>query len=95
MKDVILTPLAQADINDIWDYTLSEWGERQAITYVQSLRDMCQTLSTEFFVSRPADVREGYFKTAVGSHFIYFTQTETTITVVRILHKRMYVERHL
>ncbi|WP_455153809.1 type II toxin-antitoxin system RelE/ParE family toxin [Brucella anthropi] len=37
----------------------------------------------------------GYLKYAVVSHVIYFREHENTLLVVRILHGRMDVGRHM
>ena len=95
MKTVLFSPLAQSDISDIWDYTVAQWGAKQAVTYTQNLRDASVELATGLAVRQTVDVREGYFKYRSGEHFIYFKETVTEITVMRILHKSMDVGRHL
>ncbi|WP_345770894.1 type II toxin-antitoxin system RelE/ParE family toxin [Brucella intermedia] len=44
---------------------------------------------------RLTDIRPGYLKYAVGSHVIYFREHVNTLLVVRILHGRMDVGRHM
>ena len=95
MKTVLFSPLAQDDISDIWEYTVAQWGEKQAVTYTQNLRDDSEDLATGLAFSQAVDIREGYSKYRSGEHFIYFKETETEITVIRILHKSMDVGRHL
>ena len=41
------------------------------------------------------DVRDGYLKHPIGRHFIFFRTTDDGIEVIRILHQRMDVGRHL
>jgi toxin ParE1/3/4 len=41
------------------------------------------------------DLRPGYRKYLVGSHVLFYRVTNTDVVVVRILHQRMDVERHL
>ncbi|GLS22564.1 hypothetical protein GCM10007874_55820 [Labrys miyagiensis] len=45
----------------------------------------------------PADeaIRPGYLKYGVGSHFIYYRQFDAETVVIRILHQRMDVGRHI
>ena len=96
MTGYILSPAAESDVNDIWDYTVERWGVRQAASYVGDIRDSCAALSQGTHVSRPVTVRDGYHKAIVGMHMVYFRRTnETAIVVVRILHQSMDVERHL
>ena len=95
MKSLVFTPLSKEDIDDIWSYTLQQWGVKQAVIYTKSLRDSCQALTKPFAVGQSTDIREGYFKYRSGEHFIYYKEGETEITVIRILHKSMDVGRHL
>ena len=38
MTGYLLTPAAQADLGQIWDYSVRTWGEAQAERYVLSIR---------------------------------------------------------
>ena len=67
----VLSPRAQADLDDIWDYTADRWGLDQAETYT---RDLWQRI--EAVAARPAmgqecsDIRAGYYKISAGSHVL-------------------------
>ncbi|CAN7427075.1 type II toxin-antitoxin system RelE/ParE family toxin [Mesorhizobium sp. LjRoot246] len=67
----------------------------QADRYHHDLIDAIEALARGVKTGRRTDVREGYFKYPVGQHFIFFRQSESTLDVIRILHQRMDVERHL
>lgn len=95
MKALLFSPLAQNDIDRIWDYTVTEWGLTQAETYIRDIQKDCEQLANSHAVGRKVDVREGYLKYPTGSHFIYYRITNTQIEVIRILHSAMDVERHL
>ena len=41
MKALVFSPKAEADIDDIYDYTEDCWGYDQAESYVFGLRDAC------------------------------------------------------
>jgi len=90
-----LRPLAEADLEGIWTYTEERWSPEQADSYVRGLLDAFAGLAAGTKVGRPADVREGYSKYVVGSHVIYYVQGEDGIEVVRVLHGRMDVSRHV
>ncbi|KAB2784516.1 MULTISPECIES: type II toxin-antitoxin system RelE/ParE family toxin [Brucella/Ochrobactrum group] len=90
-----LTPLAEADLEDIWVYTLREWSLEQANSYITDVMDAFEGLRDDSKRGRFADIRPGYLKYAVGSHVIYFREHENTLLVVRILHGRMDVGRHM
>jgi toxin ParE1/3/4 len=92
----IISPRARADIDDIWNYTVGHWGERQAEIYLRLLEAAVDAVVSDPKVG-PAcdDVRPGYRKYRVGSHVLFYRATANTVVVVRILHQRMDVERHL
>ncbi|MFL5018806.1 MAG: type II toxin-antitoxin system RelE/ParE family toxin [Rhizobium sp.] len=72
MTGIIFSPAAQTDIDKIWDYTATSWNVDQAERYIQDIRDACHELAEGRRMSRPSDIREGYRKVSVGSHFLYF-----------------------
>jgi toxin ParE1/3/4 len=40
-----LSPRAQADLSDIWDYTVDRWGVDQAETYTRALRQSIEAIA--------------------------------------------------
>ena len=90
-----LSPLAVADLEDIWLYTFERWSLDQADRYQHDLIAAIEALASGMKVGRRTDVREGYFKYAVGQHFVFFRPSEAGLDVIRILHRRMDVDRHL
>lgn len=97
MTGYLLSPAAQADLSDIWDYSARTWGTEQADRYILAIRDACKALAAGRKRGRPIDdIRPGYRKFAVQSHFLFYRVTDTgLIDVVRILHQRMDVVAHL
>jgi toxin ParE1/3/4 len=96
MSLVVLSPKAKSDLDDIWNYTLTEWGINQAEKYVRELWASLQRLADNTSISVDiSQVRKGYRKSRVGSHVVFFKLTENGINVVRILHRRMDFEQHI
>jgi toxin ParE1/3/4 len=96
MTAYIVSPRAQRDIDDIWDYTANQWNVRQAEIYLRQVQHAIETVATEPKIARSCDdIRPGYWKYPAGSHVLFFRLTENGINVVRILHSRMDFERHL
>lgn len=96
MTSFVLSPAAQADVDGIWDYTAENWGVDQAESYIADIRDTCQELATGSRSSYPVDIRDGYRKALVGKHVLFFKAEDTgRITIMRILHQKMDVGRHL
>lgn len=90
-----LAPLAEADLEGIWRYTSENWSNEQADKYHGDIVSAFEGLAMGIRKGRPVDVRDGYFKYAVGSHFVYYCFSDSTIDVMRVLHQRMDVSRHL
>jgi toxin ParE1/3/4 len=90
-----LSEKAKADLREIWNYTEDRWGEQQADTYYRDIIKTFELLATGERQGRKSDVRDGYLKYPVGQHFVYFTKGESKIIVIRVLHGRMDVDRHL
>jgi toxin ParE1/3/4 len=92
----VLSPKAQADIDDIWSYTVENWGDQQAERYLRGLQRAIEDIAENPDKGRPCDhIRAGYRKYPVGSHVLFYRVVDGLIDVVRILHQRMDFERHL
>lgn len=90
-----LYPLALADLEEIWSYTAMRWSWEQADSYHAAVIAAFEGLAAGSKQGRPSDVRDGYFKYAVGSHLVFYRQSEGGIDIVRVLHQRMDVTLHL
>lgn len=96
MTPYVLSPRAQRDLEDIWDYTAQRWSIDQAETYIRAIGEALDRLSVAPSRARSCDdVRAGYFKYPVGSHIIFFRMNSSKIDVSRILHEQMDFGRHL
>jgi toxin ParE1/3/4 len=88
-----LSPLAEADLEDIWLYTLQNWSLAQADKYYAQLIDAIEGLTSGGRIGRDAgDIRAGYWKYGEGRHFIFYTVADERLDVIRILHKQMDVD---
>lgn len=90
-----LSPLAETDLDEIWLYTFKNWSPEQADRYHGQIIAAIEGLAAGVKTGRPATVREGYFKYPVGSHFVFFRQSDSSLDVIRILHQRMDVAAQL
>lgn len=95
MKALAFSPAAQADIDEIWEYSAENWGPDQADRYTDEIRDACHALADGSRHGRPVDVRPGYLKSSTGSHMIYFRDVGDLLEIIRVLHVRRDVEQHL
>jgi toxin ParE1/3/4 len=91
-----LSPLAQSDLDEIWNYTESRWGAGQAEAYIRQLWQHIRVIAAQPRTGRACpEVRAGYYKYRSGSHFLFYRITSDGVDVVRILHEWMDFERHL
>ncbi|WP_270956536.1 type II toxin-antitoxin system RelE/ParE family toxin [Burkholderia pseudomallei] len=94
-RQLRLTPLAESDLEDIWHYTFTHWSLEQANRYHRDLVTTMEALARGDKMGRACTVRDGYLRYAVGSHVVFYRETDHTLDVIRVLHQRMDVERHL
>jgi toxin ParE1/3/4 len=91
-----LSPRAERDMIEIWRYTNKQWGREQANRYILALKAKCAELAKAPLLAESyAHVRPGYRRLSIENHTIYFRQTSYGIAIIRILHQRMDVGRHL
>jgi toxin ParE1/3/4 len=91
-----LTPAAQRDLDEIFDYTVREWGLEQAVAYTAVIEKACVRLAKA--PDLPQDcgyIRAGYRRAVVNRYSIYFRVEDYGVAVVRILHQYMDASRHL
>jgi toxin ParE1/3/4 len=97
MTSFILTRKAKADLSSIGRYTQREWGKEQRNQYLMQLDQTFYTLAQNSLIGRSCEhIRQGYRAYSMGKHIIFYRYYDSnTIQIVRILHERMNVERHL
>ncbi|WP_395065465.1 type II toxin-antitoxin system RelE/ParE family toxin [Paraburkholderia silvatlantica] len=96
MRAYVLSPAAERDLDDIWDYTVAKWGEAQAERYILNIESTVAGLVDGTQPSLSAeDVRKGYRKALVGMHVVFFRESTAVIDVIRILHQQMDIPGRL
>jgi toxin ParE1/3/4 len=95
MTRILYSPLAEADLEDIWLFTAERWSTEQAVAYTTDLINAVDQLARGDRTGRPVSIAEGMEKYLSGRHVIFFRRSEDDLVVVRILHQSMDVERHL
>jgi toxin ParE1/3/4 len=79
----ILSPRAQIDLDEIWNYTAKRWSIDQAELYIRRLWQHIEAAQTTIGGACP-NVREGYYKYQSGSHLLFY-RLMGGIDVIRIL----------
>ncbi len=87
MTKVILSEAADTDLEDIFDYTLKEFGLDQAISYVSEFDDTFETISENPEIGRERkEIREELHSLAKDKYVIFYRILIDHIRIVRILH---------
>ena len=89
---------AKSDIEKIWLYTFENWSLEQADRYFELIMN-----EIEYIAENPnsgndySDVRKGYLRTRIKSHFIFYKVNKklNEVEIIRILHQRMDIENRL
>ena len=85
-----LTPRAAADLDEIADYTVEEWGLEQMGEYLRSLNRRFEWLARNPFAGRERnDVHPGYRSFPEGSHVIFYILNDESVDIIGIPHKSM------
>ncbi len=96
MRRILLSPLAERDLIDIWQYSLTQWNEARADEYLDDLDEGIQLLASNAELGATREqIRAGYRVMFIKSHAIYYKVTSVAIHIIRVLHVRMDAAGHL
>ncbi len=91
-----LTASAQSDLRSIAGYSRRVWGVDQARAYITALREVFRKLADRPGVGRLRDeLHAGLRSFSCGQHAVFYVIDGGGVIVVRILHQRMDVARHI
>ena len=94
-KAIKFTPRARDDIRKIWRYTLDQWNEEQADSYIRALNDKIQQLSAHPKLGKARrDIAKGYYCSPSQSHLIFYRITDTAIEIIGVPHQQMDIVRY-
>jgi toxin ParE1/3/4 len=97
VKTFALTRSAKTDLHAIALFTEKMWGREQRNAYLKQLDDAFHLLAATPSVGKTCDdIKTGYKKFPQGSHIIFYkVGNQTSIEIIRILHKHMDVDTQL
>lgn len=94
--DYRISKEAANDLENIWLYTFENWSVEQADWYFNLLMDEIEYIAKNPKVGKDySEVRKGYYRSRVKSHFIFYRVNENEIEIIRILHQQMDIENRL
>jgi toxin ParE1/3/4 len=95
-RRIVLSPRARQDFIDILRFTGETWGKGQLQVYRDKVNAALQLIGQNPAMGHRTpelpDTHRLYF---VGSHVIVYRDQDAAIAVIRILHKRMSLMRHV
>jgi toxin ParE1/3/4 len=90
-----LTPRALKDLDQIAEYTLARWGERQAEKYLSDMTTRFAWLSENPAAGRVRnEIGEGYRSYRQGSHHIFYIVENGFVAVIGIPHGSMDIDAY-
>lgn len=91
-----LSPKARRDFIDILRYTGQTWGQNQLLVYRDKINDALEAISQNPQIGHHrSDLPQTHLAYLVGSHVIVYRAGAESIGIVRILHQRMSLTRHV
>jgi len=82
-------------MENVWLYSLQEWGAEQTDRYVDDLAAAFELLTDNPKAGTQCEnIRDGYRKYPVIRHIVYYRETNYGIEIIRVLHDRMLASRH-
>lgn len=96
MFEIVKTPLAETDLENIWAYSFQTWGEAQADRYLEQLElGVRRLLDNPNLGKARENIRAGYHSIQINRHIVYYRMQGQQVEIVRVLHERMDPWHHL
>jgi len=91
-----LRPTAEADLEEIWDYTVENWSATQAEHYVSDIFTSINHLVANPHLGRSvAGLRSDYRRYRIRHHLIFYVVDDGVVDVIRIVHEKRDIARRL
>jgi toxin ParE1/3/4 len=82
-------PLAEKDLDLIFEYTVETWGQEQAIRYSEDLIDAISLLAEFPYTGRDrSGWVEGLRSLVVAQYLVLYRVLEDDVRILRVLHER-------
>jgi toxin ParE1/3/4 len=93
---LLIAPQAQQDIISILRYTGETWGKEQLLIYRNRLDEALKTIEQNPGIGhRSSELSATHRLYLVGSHVVVYRTQNEVISIVRVLHQRMSLRRHI
>lgn len=92
---VTVSRQADADLDDILDYSLAAHGRETAESYLRTINATFDRIAGYPEIGMARSELGAVQSVPVGQHRIFYEIVSDEILILRVLHKAMDVERHL
>jgi len=91
----ILSEIADKDLEDIFDYTMDEFGFDQAEKYLLEIEEIFQGLVLNPQSGKKRDeIKQGLYSFPKDNHIIFYRISDNHIRIVRVLHGSRDISKH-
>lgn len=96
MYQLVISPTAKADLKQIYQYGLRQWGQARSDNYLLTLKARVWLLTEQpsMGTERP-ELLSGIRSLPLESHVLFYRVTASTVEIVRVLHGRQDPARHI
>ena len=93
---LVISDAAKADLKDIYQYGLRQWGKAQSDRYLEKIKAQLWLLTEQPMMGtdRP-ELISGNKSLPVESHTLYYRVISSKVEIIRILHGRQDPSRHI
>ncbi|MCL1080128.1 type II toxin-antitoxin system RelE/ParE family toxin [Parashewanella spongiae] len=94
--NLVLSPIAKVDIQDIYRYGLLNWGSKVATVYIDTLKSHLYSLTEQPFMGVERSILLPNIRSFPSEkHMIFYRVESEKIEIIRILHERQDPQRHI
>ena len=96
MNRYVLAEAAKNDLQEIYGFGIHKFGHSQATKYLEGLREYFKALTTNPDLGKQRDeIKVGLYSLPHVSHIIFYRILPDRIRIVRVLHGRSDIPKHL
>lgn len=96
MKLYVLSEAAKNDLQEIYEFGIYKFGHTQATKYLYGLQGHFDTLTKNPEIGKQRDeIKAGLYSLPHVSHVIFYRILLDRIRIVRVLHGRKDIPKHL
>jgi len=93
---LVIAPAAKADLKDIYQHGLRQWGQIQSENYLESIKEQFWILTEQPMIGVDrSELLLGARSLPIESHILFYRVAPDTVEIIRVLHGRQDPQRHL